>query len=196
MVYNRRTVPAHLQCENPVLTASPTTRRQSPARHKMMRGFVLVGAALVAALLAALVAAYMLLVIAPKLPDLGVITDYQPKIPLRIYTFDHALIGEFGEEHRDFVPVREVPELMKKALLAIEDARFYEHHGVDYIRVLGALGSNLRHGFGHGGGSTITMQVARNFFLTRDKVPSRKLTEVMLAFKIEAALSKDQILEL
>ena len=184
-----------MQSENPVLTASPTTRPKSPARRKM-RGFILLGGAIMLAVGAALVAAYMLLVIGPRMPALGVLLDYQPKIPLRVYTMDHVLIGEFGEEHRDFVPIREMPELMKKALLAIEDARFYEHHGVDYVRVLGAVSSNLRHGFGHGGGSTITMQVARNFFLTRDKVSSRKLNEVMLAFKIEAALSKEQILEL
>jgi len=145
---------------------------------------------------AAGVAAYLFLYIAPNLPSLDVITDYQPKIPLRVYTADQVLIGEFGEEHRDFIAIKDMPEMMKKALLAIEDARFYEHGGIDWKRALGAVGSNLRSGFGHGGGSTLTMQVARNFFLTRDKVVSRKLIEVMLAYKIEASLSKDQILEL
>jgi penicillin-binding protein 1A len=144
----------------------------------------------------ALLAGYLFLYVKPRLPALDVITDYQPKIPLRVYTADHVLIGEFGEEHRDFVPIAQVPEMMKKALLAIEDSRFYEHNGIDFVRAAGAVMSNLRHGFGHGGGSTITMQVARNFFLTRDKVASRKLNEIMLALKIEAALSKDQILEL
>jgi penicillin-binding protein 1A len=86
-----------------------------------------------------------------------------------VYTADNVLIGEFGEEHRDFVPIAQVPDMMKKALLAIEDSRFYEHHGIDFVRAGGAVLSNLRHGFGHGGGSTITMQVARNFFLTREK---------------------------
>jgi penicillin-binding protein 1A len=123
------------------------------------------------------------------------VTDYRPKIPLRIYTADNALIGEFGEEHRDFVPIKDIPEMMKKAVLAIEDKRFYEHNGIDWVRALGAAKANLG-GAMRQGGSTITMQVARNFFLTREKFYGRKLNEVMLALKIEAALSKDQILEL
>ncbi|WP_257219177.1 penicillin-binding protein 1A [Janthinobacterium sp. BJB446] len=165
-----------------------------PSRRAAVRGFIIAGCAALAA--AVLLAAWLFLYVRPRLPELDVITDYQPKIPLRVYTADNVLIGEFGEEHRDFVPIAQVPEMMKKALLAIEDGRFYEHHGIDFVRAGGAVLSNLRHGFGHGGGSTITMQVARNFFLTREKVASRKLNEIMLALKIEAALSKDQILEL
>jgi penicillin-binding protein 1A len=156
---------------------------------------ILIALAAAAALAGAVLAGYLLLFVAPNLPALDVITDYQPKIPLRVYTADEALIGEFGEEHRDFVPIAEVPDMMKKALLAIEDTRFYQHGGIDYIRALGAARSNLSGGFRQGA-STITMQVARNFFLTREKVVSRKLAEVMLAYKIEAALDKDQILEL
>ncbi|SFV04640.1 penicillin-binding protein 1A [Pseudoduganella namucuonensis] len=144
---------------------------------------------------AAALAGYMLLVVAPNLPALDAVTDYRPKIPLRVYTADNELIGEFGEEHRDFVAVKDTPEMMKKAILAIEDTRFYDHGGIDWIRALGAVRSNLRGSFRQGG-STITMQVARNFFLSRDKVLGRKMAEVMLAYKIEAALSKDQILEL
>ncbi|CDG82794.1 penicillin-binding protein 1A [Janthinobacterium agaricidamnosum] len=159
-----------------------------------MRGLIAIF--LCGLLAAAALAAYLFLYLQPRLPALDVILDYQPKIPLRIYTADQVLIGEFGEEHREFIPIKDIPDMMKKSLLAIEDTRFYEHHGIDYIRAFGAALSNLRHGFGHGGGSTITMQVARNFFLTREKVASRKLNEVMLAYKIEAALSKDQILEL
>lgn len=154
---------------------------------------LLIGAS--ALLLAALLlAAYLLLVIAPNLPALDVITDYRPKIPLRIYTADNVLIGEFGEEHRDFVPIKEIPDLMKQALLAIEDTDFYHHGGINYRRVLGAAKSNLGGGSLQGG-STITMQVARNFFLSRDRVLGRKVLEVMLAYKIEATLTKDQILE-
>lgn len=179
--------------EKPVLTAARTAPPRPPSGGILL-GLLLVTGVL-AALAAALVAGYLLLFIAPKLPALDVITDYRPKIPLRVYTADQALIGEFGEEHRDFVPIKEIPDMMKKALLAIEDSRFYDHGGIDYIRMLGAARSNLSGGFRQGG-STITMQVARNFFLTRDKVVSRKLNEVMLAYKIEAALSKDQILEL
>jgi penicillin-binding protein 1A len=142
------------------------------------------------------VVGYVLLAVVPNVPALDAVTDYKPKIPLRIYTSDHVLIGEFGEEHRDFVPIAKIPPMMKKAVLAIEDTRFYEHGGIDWIRALGAVRSNISGGFGSGGASTITMQVARNFFLTRDKVLSRKLNEIVLAYKIEGALTKDQILEL
>jgi len=141
------------------------------------------------------VAIWFMYAIVPNVPNIDAVTDYKPKIPLRIYTADHVLIGEFGEEHRDFVPIGKIPDLMKKALLAVEDKRFYEHGGIDWVRALGAAKSNLRGGFRQGG-STITMQVARNFFLTREKILSRKLNEVVLTYKIEDALTKDQILEL
>jgi penicillin-binding protein 1A len=144
----------------------------------------------------AAVAGYIMLRVVPNIPSLDAVTDYRPKIPLRIYTADNVLIGEFGEEHRDFVPIEKIPDLMKKSLLAIEDARFYEHGAMDVKRMVGAVGANLRRGFGAGGASTITMQVARNFFLTREKHLSRKINEIALAYKIEGALSKDQILEL
>jgi len=147
------------------------------------------------ALLVVLLLAFMLLTVLPTLPPLDIVTDYRPKIPLRIYTADGALLGEFGEEHRDFVPIQEIPPLLKDALLSIEDSRFYEHGGVDYRGVTRALVADLTGGF-HQGASTITMQVARNFFLSREKTLTRKLTEALLAYRIEAALSKDQILEL
>ena len=133
--------------------------------------------------------------ISPKVPPIDAVTDYRPKIPLRIYTADKVLIGQFGVEHRDFVPIAKIPAMMKNAVLAIEDTRFYEHGGIDFIRALGAARANLRGGFRQGA-STITMQVARNFFLTNEKTVSRKLTEIALAYKIEDSLSKDQILEL
>ena len=130
----------------------------------------------------------------PDVPDIKAVTDYRPKIPLRVYTADKVLIGEFGAERREFVPIAKVPALLKSAVLAIEDTRFYEHGGVDWIRALGAAKANVGD-FGSQGASTITMQVARNFFLSRDKTLPRKLTEVALAYKIEKALTKDQILE-
>ena len=132
--------------------------------------------------------------ILPDVPDIKAVTDYKPKIPLRVYSADQVLIGEFGAERRDFVPVAKIPALMKAAVLAIEDTRFYEHGGIDWIRAAGAAKANLGD-FGSQGASTITMQVARNFFLTRDKTIPRKLTEIALAYKIEKALTKDQILE-
>ncbi len=132
----------------------------------------------------------------PNLPSLEVLTDYQPKIPLRIYTVEGALIGEFGEERRSLISIREVPEQLKLAILAAEDERFYQHTGIDYVGVLRAAYANLVQGGRRQGASTITMQVARNFFLTTEKTLTRKLYEALLAFKIENNLEKDQILEL
>ena len=129
------------------------------------------------------------------LPDLDALVDYRPKIPLRVYSSEGVLIGEFGEERREFTAIKDIPEIQKKALLAIEDARFYQHGGVDFKGVARAVIADLSGGLKQGA-STITMQVARNFYLTREKLFSRKLTEVMLAYKIERTLSKDQILEL
>ncbi|TCV82403.1 penicillin-binding protein 1A [Sulfurirhabdus autotrophica] len=136
------------------------------------------------------------ILIYPNLPSLEALTDYRPKIPLRIYTEDDVLIGEFGEERRVFAKIDKVPEIMKQAILAAEDDRFYQHGGVDYQGVARAALSNLTSGGAREGASTITMQVARNFFLSREKTLSRKFSEVMLALKIEHNLSKDQILEL
>ena len=132
----------------------------------------------------------------PTLPSLEVLTDYQPKIPLRVYSADGKLIGEFGEERRAVVKIGEVPKPMINAILAAEDERFYQHSGVDYVGVARAALSNFASGGARQGASTITMQVARNFFLSKEKTLTRKFNEVLLAFKIEANLSKDQILEL
>ncbi|MEY3863938.1 MAG: hypothetical protein RLZZ472_644 [Pseudomonadota bacterium] len=146
-------------------------------------------------ILLGLVIVYALVVAKPNLPDLDTITDYNPKVPLRIYTADNALIGEFGEERRNIIAIEEIPSYLKNAVVAIEDERFYEHGGVDYWGVLRATLANLRGGLSQGA-STITMQVARNFFLTNEKSFTRKIYEVLLAWKIEANLSKEQILEL
>jgi penicillin-binding protein 1A len=132
----------------------------------------------------------------PTLPSLESLTDYRPKIPLRIYSTEGILLSEFGEERRALVKISEVPEVMKQAILAAEDDRFYEHGGVDYLGVVRAAISNFTAGGVKQGASTITMQVARNFFLTKEKTVSRKFNEVMLTFKIEHSLSKDEILEL
>jgi penicillin-binding protein 1A len=153
---------------------------------------VLAGLALVALLLGA----FLLLVALPKVPSIDALTDYQPKIPLRVYTADGALIGEFGEERRAIVRINEVPAVMKQAILAAEDERFYQHQGVDYVGVIRAAYSNLVAGGKRQGASTITMQLARNFFLSSEKTLTRKLYEALLAFKIESELSKDQILEI
>ncbi len=132
----------------------------------------------------------------PNLPSLEVLTDYRPKIPLRVYTAEGALIGEFGEERRALIKIEAVPKPMRQAILAAEDDRFYSHGGIDYMGVLRAALANLTAGGAREGASTITMQVARNFFLSGEKTLTRKFSEVLLALKIEHYLSKDQILEL
>ncbi len=131
----------------------------------------------------------------PTLPSLDALTDYRPKIPLRIYSSEGTLLSEFGEERRALLKIAEVPEILKQAILAAEDDRFYEHGGVDYMGVLRAAIANFSGGSKQGA-STITMQVARNFFLSREKTVSRKFNEVLLTFKIEHSLSKDDILQL
>lgn len=147
-------------------------------------------------LTAALLLIFAALVTLPSLPALDTLTDYRPKIPLRIYSAENLLIGEFGEERRDFIKIDEVPASLKQAILAAEDDRFYQHYGVDYIGVLRAIHSNFTAGGALQGASTITMQVARNFFLTKEKTLTRKFSEALLAFKIEHSLGKDRILKL
>ena len=132
----------------------------------------------------------------PTLPDLDVLTDYRPKVPLRIYSADGKLIGEFGEERRSVVSIRQVPKPMVDAILAAEDERYFHHKGVDYVGVARAAIANFTQIGPRQGASTITMQVARNFFLSREKTITRKVNEMLLAFKIESSLSKEQILEL
>ena len=132
----------------------------------------------------------------PNLPALDTLTDYRPRVPLRVYTADGHLIGEFGEERRDVVRIAEVPSHLKHAILAAEDERFYEHRGIDPLGLARAALANLSSGGRGQGASTITMQVARNFFLSREKTYNRKLYEILLSLKIEQNLGKDQILEL
>ncbi len=141
-------------------------------------------------------AAVVLSLTYPNLPSLEILTDYRPKVPLRVYTADGYLIGEFGEERRAIVNIQDVPPIMKQAILAAEDERFYQHGGVDTLGVLRALHANLLGGGKRQGASTITQQVAKNFFLSSEKTYTRKLYEALLSFKIESNLSKDQILEL
>jgi len=143
-----------------------------------------------------LLVGYAAAIVYPTLPSLEALTEYNPKIPLRIFSSEGTLIGEFGEERRAVVKIASVPAPLKQAILAAEDERFYEHGGVDYIGVLRAALHNFSAGSARQGASTITMQVARNFFLTKEKTLTRKFNEALLAFKIEHSLSKDQILEI
>ncbi|MET0211260.1 MAG: transglycosylase domain-containing protein, partial [Burkholderiaceae bacterium] len=132
----------------------------------------------------------------PNLPDLDALTNYHPKVPLRVFTADNVLIGEFGEERRNVVRINEVPDVLKSAILSAEDDRFYQHGGIDWAGVTRAALTNLVNLEKSQGASTITMQVARNFYLSSEKTYTRKLYEILLTFKIEASLTKDQILEL
>lgn len=143
-----------------------------------------------------LVIGFAAVMVVPTLPSLEALTDYRPKIPLRVYSTDGQLIGEFGEERRAVVKLAQVPKSLVDAIVAAEDERFYQHGGVDYWGVARAAVSNFASGGVRQGASTITMQVARNFFLTKEKTLTRKFNEMLLAFKIEASLSKQQILEL
>jgi penicillin-binding protein 1A len=139
--------------------------------------------------------AIALAVMWPQLPDTHSLINYQPKLPLRVYTLDDVEIGDFGNERRQYLPFDQIPKLMRDSLLAVEDARFYEHPGVDVVGIARAIVANV-FGGRRQGASTITQQVARNFLLTRERTLSRKLKEIMLSLKIEQQLSKDQILTL
>ncbi|WP_431275376.1 penicillin-binding protein 1A [Variovorax ureilyticus] len=131
----------------------------------------------------------------PNLPDISELSDYRPKLPLRVFSSEGILIGEFGEERRNLTPISTVPKVMKDAVLAAEDARFYDHGGVDYKGMLRAGIANLNRVKSQGA-STITMQVARNVYLSSEKTLTRKVYEVLLTFKLEHLLTKDQILEI
>ncbi|MFM2466736.1 penicillin-binding protein 1A [Paraburkholderia sp. RL17-368-BIF-A] len=182
-----------MQSTSPTSPPPAPPKRKRPLWLKLLLGFFGLIVAGIACVL--LVLGYALVVATPNLPSLEALTDYRPKVPLRIYTADHVLIGEFGEERRDIVRIQDVPDSLKKAVLAIEDARFYDHGGVDLTGIARAGFVALTNGHATQGASTITMQVARNFFLSSEKTYTRKIYEMLLAYKIESKLSKDQILE-
>ena len=138
---------------------------------------------------------YVYLLIVPTLPPLDNLADYRPKEPLQVFTKEGDLIAEFGEEHRDFIKIGNVPQKMINAIIATEDRRFFEHNGIDLIGIFRATYKTLL-GISFEGASTITMQVARNFYLTSDKTLKRKISEILLSLEIEKHLSKEEILEL
>lgn len=142
-----------------------------------------------------MVAAIALAMAYPNLPDVSELADYRPKLPLRVYSAEGALLGEFGEERRTLTPIQDIPKVMVDAVLAIEDTRFFEHGGVDYIGMLRAALANLGKVKSQGA-STITMQVARNVYLSSEKTYTRKIYEILLTFKLEHLLSKEKILEI
>jgi penicillin-binding protein 1A len=156
----------------------------------------IIGIPVAVGICAALGLSLALLLANDRLPSMEALTDYKPKVPLRIFTADGVQIGEFGEERRSLVKIGDVPPIMKNAILAAEDSRFFEHHGVDFIGIVRAGWSNLISGGKGQGASTITMQLARNFFLSTEKSYSRKIYEILVALRIEDSLTKEQILEI
>jgi len=153
---------------------------------------IVLGSGAVVVLVAAVVA---VAAIYPRLPDISELADYRPKLPLRVYSVEGTLIGEFGEERRTLTPFASIPKVMKDAVLAVEDARFYDHGGVDYKGFVRAAVASLKGGRKQGA-STITMQVARNVYLSSERTLSRKTYEILLALRLEQQLTKDQILEI
>ena len=168
-----------------------------PASRKPLRllSFVLAGV-LTAATLGALALAGAYAWVAPDLPSIDSLRQVQLQVPLRVYSTEGKLIAEFGEKRRTPVAFEDAPPLVIQAFLSAEDDRFFEHPGVDYQGLIRAALHLLRTGEKGQGGSTITMQVARNFFLSSEKTYVRKLSEIFLALKIERELTKEEILEL
>jgi penicillin-binding protein 1A len=179
-------------------SGTPPAHQQpgSPVLRWLLRAALWSGGLLLAGVLSLLMVVAIALAVAfPNLPDVSDLSDYSPKLPLRVFSADGALIGEFGEERRQLTPIKQIPKVMTDAVLAIEDARFYEHGGVDYKGVLRAALANLGR-LKSQGASTITMQVARNVYLSSEKTYTRKIYEILLTFKLEHLLRKDQILEI
>ncbi|MCW8841117.1 MAG: penicillin-binding protein 1A [Gammaproteobacteria bacterium] len=164
------------------------------ARYHLLRWFLLGSLAMVLAGSVGIAGLYLYLV--PKLPGIETLKDVRLQVPLRVYSRDARLIAEFGEMKRTPLRYGQLPEQMVQAILAAEDNRFFEHPGVDYQGLIRAALHLLRTGERGQGGSTITMQVARNFFLSREKTYTRKINEILLSLKIERELSKEEILEL
>ena len=160
---------------------------------RLLMSLVLLGVGAVGVLFA--IIGIALAVAYPNLPDVDNLLDYKPKLPLRVFSAEGDLLGEFGEERRNLVPISEIPPVMINAVLAIEDARFFEHNGVDYRGMVRAGLANLGQARSQGA-STITMQVARNVYLSAEKSYMRKIYEVLLTFKLEHRLTKAQILEI
>ncbi|MDN3921132.1 penicillin-binding protein 1A [Roseateles violae] len=185
----------------PRKNAKPSDEGKTEAPHNPALAFAgralawLLGIALAGALSIVLLVALALAMAYPNLPDISGLTDYRPKLPLRVLSSDGQLLGEFGEERRSYLAIQDIPKVMQDAVLAIEDARFYQHGGVDYLGVIRAGLANVGESRSQGA-STITMQVARNFYLSTEKTFTRKIYEILLALKIENALSKEQILEI
>ncbi len=185
--------------QTPLMRRPTTPIERVPRKHRGIAWPTVLGALvavpLVGAVCAALLGTVALLLANDRLPSIDALVEYRPKVPLRVYTADGQLIGEFGEERRSVVRIEDVPPVLRNAILAAEDARFFEHSGVDPVGIARAALTNFVSGGREQGASTITMQVARNFFLSSEKTYTRKIYEILLALRIEESLSKQQILE-
>src|SRR5687767_8374947 len=192
-------MPSDSNSDGPAASPSSPQRRRlrlSGWQRGLLRAIAWTGGVALAGVASiAIIVGVALAVAYPNLPDVSDLLDYRPKLPLRVFSAEGVLIGEFGEERRNLTPIAEIPKVMKDAVLAIEDSRFYSHGGVDYRGLLRATLANLGRVKSQGA-STITMQVARNVYLSSEKTFTRKLYEVLLTFKLEHLLSKDQILEI
>ena len=178
-------------------TNQPSGANASSGWIALIFKMVLWAAGLLAAGLASLlmVVGVAMVMAYPNLPDISDLAEYKPKLPLRVFTADGQLMGEFGEERRNLTPIKDIPKVMKDAVLSIEDNRFYQHGGVDYLGILRAGIANMGR-LKSQGASTITMQVARNVYLSSEKTYTRKIYEILLTYKLEHLLTKDQILEI
>ncbi|MEG2828942.1 MAG: transglycosylase domain-containing protein, partial [Edwardsiella sp. (in: enterobacteria)] len=132
----------------------------------------------------------------PQLPDVATLKDVRLQTPMQVYSADGYLIAQYGEKRRIPLPLTQIPPLMVKAFIATEDSRFFEHHGVDPIGIFRAASVALFTGHASQGASTITQQLARNFFLSPERTLMRKVKEAFLAIRIEQLLNKDEILDL
>ena len=180
----------------PSSTSSPPPKPRRTVLSWILRIFAWIfGVAAACAVAGAIVIGIGLAMAYPNLLDISQLADYRPKLPLRVYSQEGALLGEFGEERRNLTPINEIPDVMKNAVLAIEDSRFFEHGGVDYKGMVRAALANLGKVKSQGA-STITMQVARNVYLSSEKTFTRKIYEILLTFKLEHLLSKNPILEI
>ena len=179
-------------------TRQPGRRRQkAPRRHPVLRFLgwtVALGGTLVVS--GALVGIVAYEVASSRLPPLTSLTDYKPKLPMQVFSADGLLIGEYGSEKRTVVSYSNFPEKMRQAILAAEDDDFFTHHGIDLFGVARAVLANVKTGGRGQGASTITMQLARTTFLSRERSFVRKFYEVLLTLRIEQQLSKSQIFEI
>ncbi len=191
-----RTLKAHMSTPDqahptPKAAAAPPRKRSLVLR---MFGW-LVGLAIAGFAAVLMVVGVALAMAYPNLPEITALSDYRPKLPLRVFSAEGELLAEFGEERRELTPIAQIPQVMKDAVLAAEDSRFFEHGGVDYLGMVRAGLANFGRSKSQGA-STISMQVARNVYLTAEKTYTRKIYEVLLTFKLEHMLTKEQILEI